>query len=161
MRRVRAGRTLADRIYAEAQQAALWNQYGQDAPYLYWVWSKYRGHQEVRHLMQSWIVAEDDAVDKLLDGYVGESWGMETGLPGRSDFSRESYDDVAKYLDPQLILEKLHGRYGGQLDDPQFYHSPDVPFPLRVAHQFAFIHNAVVKAKQNAMDADAQTEDPS
>lgn len=42
-----------------------------------------------------------------------------------------------------IVMAKLKDRYGTELDTPQYYHAPEMPFPRRIAHQFALIHQKV------------------
>jgi hypothetical protein len=68
---------------------------------------------------------------------------MESGLSHRADFQRETYDALAKLVDPGFVLAKLRARHGAELDAPEFYHSRETPLARRIAHQFAYIHKAV------------------
>ncbi|HYM44420.1 MAG TPA: hypothetical protein VET46_16810 [Steroidobacteraceae bacterium] len=148
-----AVRRLADRIRERALHLPTCIEFGQDAPHLLWIWSKGRGQDEVTTGLREWLDSNDEAVDALLDVYVGKAWGMESGLSHRSDFRREAYNSVTELIDPAIVMDKLRVRYGQQLDTPQFHHDRDVPIATRIAHQFSFIHRAVVEERRQAASA--------
>ncbi len=146
---VMAKRTVADRVHEEAGRAPIYRTFGQDSPHLFWIWSSTRGRDEVAAFIRRWLDLSAEEVDSFLDVRVGKAWGLESGLSHRSDFRREAYDGVADLIDASVVLERLRARHGVQLDDPQFRHSRDVPFSVRVAHQFAFIHRAVIEERKS------------
>jgi hypothetical protein len=138
-------RLLADQISASATVRPLYEQFDHSVPALLWLWSTIDGTEAVAGAVHSWIHRSDDDAVRLLGTYLGRSWGMESGLSRRSDFSRESYDSVAAIISPAQIYERLKSVYGDQITDPQFYQDDDTPDDLQIARQFAFIHEAVAR----------------
>jgi hypothetical protein len=147
-----AKRTVADRIHGEASHAPIYRTFGQDAPHLFWIWSSARGRDEVTGFIRQWLDVSAEEVDSFLDVRVGKAWGLESGLSHRSDFRREAYNAIAELIDASVVLEKLRARHGAQLDNPQFRHNRDVPLATRIAHQFAFIHQAVLEEQRQARE---------
>lgn len=145
-----AVRQLANRIRERALNMPTCVEFGRDAPHLLWIWSAGRGKDDVTGHIRQWLDSTEEAVDAFLDVYVGKAWGMESGLSHRADFRREAYNSVIELIDPSFVIEKLRARYGQQLDAPQFHHDRDVPLAARIAHQFCFIHNAVVEQQGQA-----------
>lgn len=135
---------LAARIQDADDAQPLYRQFGADARALYWVWDK-ADPAFVRDRLRTQLTDNSDEVDSFLTIHVGEAWGMEDGLPRPSDFRRETYDDIASRVDPASIMETLRARYGSELDQPVFHHSPETSLPRRIAHQFALIHQAVLE----------------
>jgi KAP-like P-loop domain-containing protein len=134
---------LCNRIREQANKSPLYHAFGGDAPKLYWIWSKCGAAGEVATHLRSRFEAYPTEVDNFLDAYVGYSWGLESGLPRRSELRRESYDAIGKLLDVDVIVANLKQRYGAELNAPEYYHGDDVPLPRRIAHQFVFIHMKV------------------
>jgi len=136
---------LAERIRAQAEENPLYQTFGRDAPWLYWFWNKQDGGESVATHLRARFEANPNEVDDFLDTFVGEAWGMESGLPHRADFDRENYEAVSKLIDPDFLMANLKRRYGAELDAPEFYHDSDTPLARRFAHQFAYIHLKVNK----------------
>jgi hypothetical protein len=101
-----------------------------------------------------------EEVDHFLDTYVGEAWGMESGLPRRSDFTRDAYNNIARLLDPAVLFGNLRARYGAELDAAQYFQGSDIPTTRRIARQFAHVYLAVQKEKASAGAPGAASEKP-
>lgn len=141
------GKLLADRIEKEAATAPLYRTFGGDTPALLWAWNKFGDPSKVsEHLAQSFERGKDEVL-AFLASYIGLSWGMESGLPHKSDLRRDTYDAVSKLIAPGLIIEKLRVLYWAAVDNPEYHHGRDVPFEKRLALQFAHIHRQVAAPK--------------
>jgi hypothetical protein len=141
---------LVARIREEAMEAPFYMTLGRDAPRLYWLWSTYGDAADIKKALEDRFASHPDEVDAFLDTYVGDSWGMESGLPSRADFNRGEYDSIAKLVDPNVLVDNLRQRYGKEVEATEFYQSRDVPVAMRIARQFVFIHRAVEKEKEKA-----------
>lgn len=135
---------LVERVVKADEESPLYRQFGADARQIYWLWQKVEG-SEVADRIRNDLARKEEEVDAFLDIFVGEGWSLETGLPSRSDFRRDAYDGIARLIDPGEIAGLLRDRYGAELDRPEFYHSGEVPLPLRFAHQFMVVHNKAVE----------------
>lgn len=144
---------LAERVRAEAVKSPLYRTFGRDAPWLYWFWNKQVGGDAVAAHLRARFEEHPDEVDSFLDTFVGEAWGMESGLPHRADFDRGNYDAVARLIDPSFLLISLKQRYGTELDAREYYHGSETPLARRIAHQFAYIHLKVVEEKTQPVAA--------
>ena len=138
---------MAERIRAQAAGSPLYQTFGRDAPWLYWFWNKQDGGEAVGTHLRTRFEANPNEVDSFLDTFVGEAWGMESGLPHRADFRREAYDAVARLINPDFIVANLKQRYGAELDAPTFYHDSETPLARRIADQFTYIHLKVDEEK--------------
>jgi hypothetical protein len=143
---------VANRIRECADAAPIYREFGQDAAGLFWIWSHARGSDAVAKYVRQWLDAGPEEVECFLDVRVGKAWGLESGLARRADFRREAYDEIAKLIDPAVILEKLKSRYGAQLENPQFHTGAGVPLASRIAQQFAYIHLAVLEDRRLASE---------
>ncbi|PIR86458.1 NTPase KAP [Candidatus Kaiserbacteria bacterium CG10_big_fil_rev_8_21_14_0_10_43_70] len=143
------GRILASRIKIKAKEAPLYKTYANDAPRLLWAWNKYGKKGEVSSYLETSFKNTPTDITSFLGVYVGLAWGMESGLPSRSDFERDNYEAVKGYCSPIIIYTKLKEEYGSSLENPKFYHSDEIPFDEKIAHQFAFIHLKVLSEEEN------------
>ncbi|MBI2768962.1 MAG: AAA family ATPase [Burkholderiales bacterium] len=145
---------LADRVRTANNGSPIFQQFGTDAPGLYWLWLKADGKEGVEPHLRQAFDARPEALDEFLDTYVGEGWEMESGLPVRSDLRRESYDQIASLITPEYLIANLRARYGAEMDNPQY--RADGPMARKIAHQFAYIHKAANQAGEPE-DADAES----
>ena len=145
------GVTLAERIRNSADEMPLYQRFGRDAQLLYWLWNKHGDGTVVATHLRARFEANPDELDQFLDTYVGEAWGMDTGLSRRADFGRDGYDAIARLIDTTFIAAKLRERYGAELDAAQFHHDDTVPLARRIAHQFVFIHQRVLEERAAAI----------
>ncbi len=145
----RLSQTLVERIRTHAAQAPLYETFGRDAPWLYFFWNRQEGGRAVATHLRGGFEANPGDVDRFLDVFVGEAWGMESGLPHRADFDRGNYDSVAALIEPDFILTNLKQRYGAELDAPEYYHNSETSLARRIAHQFAYIHLKAQEEKAN------------
>jgi hypothetical protein len=146
---------LSDRIQERALQEPLYLTFGQGTHALYWSWNAHVGGTAVGDHLRVRFEQHPNEVDAFLDTFVGESWGLESGLPRRSDFMRESYDAIAQWLDPELIFANLRVRYGAEVDTADYHYGDDVQIARRIALQFAFIHRNVVEERARLAQAEA------
>lgn len=134
---------VVERIERADASSPLYRQFGADAQYSYWWWHKQDAAGVVARVLEH-LDRGPDEIDALLDAQVGESWGLESGMPSRSDLRRHDYDEIARLVAPAEVARRLRARYGAELDDPHFHHGADVPLPRRIAHQFMVVHQAVL-----------------
>jgi len=108
----------------------------------------------VRAVLETGFTASPEDVDQFLSCFVGEAWGMESGLPRPADFRREEYDAATNLVPAMFIAANLSHRYGEQLAPPQQYPGEDLPLALRVAHQFMCIHQHVIQQQDDPLSND-------
>lgn len=136
---------LVERIRAAAKIEPLYRTYKNDTPALVYVWRKKAAEGEIENYLRQCLDRDEAEVDAFLEVFVGEAWGLESGLPDKADFGRREYDEVAAAIDPTFIAAKLRGRYGNELDNPQYHQSNGTPVGRRIAHQFCSIHKAATE----------------
>jgi len=152
------GRAVAERVRVAAQEAALYKVFGNDAPRLLWLWNKYGAPGDVGRYLAERFETGVGEVEAFLGAFVGRTWGMESGLSRKADLMRDSYDTIAKMIDPQIILSKLKGEYGVELDTPEYRLDDERPYERRLAHQFAYLH-AHVRQEASAESGAEAAED--
>ncbi|MET4727681.1 putative KAP-like P-loop ATPase [Lysobacter enzymogenes] len=121
----------------------LYRQFGNEARVLYWMWYRVDPEGLSARLRQNFRRADDD-VDAFLNCMTGEAWELDSGLPRKSDFRRNEYDEVARLIEPSEVANELRRRYGAELDEPKFDQDDGVPVARRIAHQFMSVHQAVL-----------------
>lgn len=117
----------------------LYRQFGSRAPTMYGWWHAVDATGLAGRL-SACLLAGDEEVDRFLEAFIGESWGIGTDLSDEIDLDRDVYDHIARFIAPEQIAQRLQARYGDQLDDPQVNHGVGVAQPIRIAHQFMYVH---------------------
>jgi len=140
---IELGQILAARIREAATKNPLYLQFSEKVPFLYWVWQESGSLEEVREHLATRFAAHPQEATTFLKTLTGKAWGMESGLPLDADLRREAYDTARRLVDPDVVLRALRLEYGAGLDTPQEHLSHDRPYGERLAHQFAWIHQAV------------------
>ncbi|MBV6888830.1 KAP family NTPase [Xanthomonas campestris pv. spermacoces] len=121
----------------------LYRQFGSQAIMLYEWWRSVDAAGLANRLVAC-LEADSSEVNAFLDAFVGEAWDMSTGVPHRSDLDRDTYERIARLIDPEVVARLLRAQYGEDLDSPQYHHGTQVSPGLRFAHQFTYVHNMVV-----------------
>jgi KAP family P-loop domain len=145
------GQTLATRIADGTTAQRPYAAYPQDVATVFWVWHMYGTAGAVAAYLTTTFATNPAEVPRFLASFVGEMWGMESGLSRKADFGRESYDLIASLISPDILLEHLKTLYGQAVITPSAYHqSDDVSLEEQASRQFAFIHQKVVAEKSAA-----------
>jgi DNA-binding Lrp family transcriptional regulator len=142
------GKILAARIREAARVQPPYIQFRDRVPALLWAWDHYGTPGEVRQYLSDRFAAHPFEAATFLGSLTGKAWGAESGLPLKADFRRESYDTATRLIDPELIMQALRRQYGAALDTPDEYLSDEHAYEERLAHQFAAIHQAILKEQQ-------------
>ncbi|MDB5874638.1 MAG: P-loop domain protein [Ramlibacter sp.] len=154
---------LTARIEEANAEAPLYSSHPKDAQSLYWAWARGTSPEHVREQLVSTFDAHPEELDSFLASYVGEAWGMESGLPRPADFRREQYNSVTHLLAGEYVAANLRQRYGPELETPQEYPPETMTQSRRVAHQFMGVHLYVLQhppeADQAIADGDGLGED--
>ncbi|GEM_PF-288572 len=154
---------LTARIEEANAEAPLYTSHPKDAQFLYWTWAHGTSQEHVREQLVTTFDAHPEELDSFLACYVGEAWGMESGLPRPADFRREQYNSVTHVLPGEYVAANLRQRYGPELDTPQEYPPETMTQSRRVAHQFMGVHLYVLQhppeADQGVADGDDLGED--
>lgn len=147
---------LTARIEEADAASPLFIAHPKDAPELYWSWAKGTSEAHVRQRLETLFDAAPEQLDDFLACYVGEAWGMESGLPRPADFKREQYNSVSRFISAEYVATNLRLRYGAELDTPQSYPPDTMSQPRRVAHQFMTVHQYVSQEEHAAAEHAAE-----
>lgn len=136
---------LTARIEEANTEVPLYASHPKDAQSLYWAWAHGASQEHVREIIATTFDAYPEELDSFLSCYVGEAWGMESGLPRPADFRREQYNSVTHILPGEFVAANLRHRYGPELDTPQEYPPETMTQSRRIAHQFMKVHHYVLQ----------------
>lgn len=145
---------VTERIVPSDAREPLYRQFASHAPTLYGWWHEVDAAGLAGRL-SACLEAGVEEVDAFLDAFVGEAWELGTGLSHRSDLDRDAYNYIARFIAPEQIARRLRARYGAQLDEPQFHHGNGVALPIRIAHQFMYVHARVLAEADEQAQAQA------
>lgn len=134
-------KALAHRVAALNATAPLYLVAPKDARVLYWTITSEIGGEDLARSLTERFEAHPDEVDRFLDCFVGEGWYVETGLPVRSDLDQECYNNIAKLVPAEVIVQNLRTRYGEHIASAGYRYTDETPLSERFAHQFMNIHN--------------------
>lgn len=148
---------LVSRIEKSWVESPLYVTYGSDASGLLWFWNEHADHEHVEQLVRDRIALHPDELDELLDCQVGWSYDLSSGASHRGDFSRSHYDSLTKIVSADFLWQGLRARYGNELDLPIYHREATTSLALKLAHQFAYIHQQV--AAEQIVQAQQDTED--
>lgn len=116
-------------------------EFGKNASSLYYLWSKQDGRDGIEPILKARFEQHPEEMDSFIACYLGDAWTANG--PVRADLLTGQYNFINEaILSAVYIMDNLTKRYGAALADPQYYDLPDdMPAGLRLAHQFAFLHN--------------------
>lgn len=149
---------LSERIEVSNAEQPLFLTEPKDAPTLYWLWCRETSDEHVREALRSQLKALPALVDPFLACFVGEAWGVESGIPRPADFERRQYDSVSMLVGAEYIAANLEERYGTELDSPEQYPPESMEQARRIAHQFMNVHNYVLQDHAPSTDSSATDE---
>jgi hypothetical protein len=138
-------RILGQRIEEQNLLEPLYLAFPKDAPNLYWTWVRHTSNEYVRDALIARFDVLPAEVDSFLSCFVGEAWGMDSGLPRPGDLRREQYNSLSELVPAQYIAANLMRRLGGELENPQQYPDENWSAPRRLAHQFMYLHQYVLQ----------------
>lgn len=147
---------LTARIEQADAVSPLYIAHPKDASSLFWSWANGTSEAHVQRRLMTLFDEAPEQLDDFLGCFVGEAWGIESGLPRPADFERRQYGAVSHFIPADYVARNLRRRYGAELDTPQS-HPPDaMAQSRRIAHQFMVVHQYVLDELQTATEAKAK-----
>ncbi len=106
------------------------------------VWAEHGNNASLREYVTRAIRTNPQNAVSLIEGCLPATRrGIGTCL---GDLTRATYDTVAKMIDVESVLSALRSATGESLENPTYHGEFSRPLAITIAHQFAFIHNAVL-----------------
>src|SRR5258706_15211010 len=151
------GRLLVARLRDSDGKKSLFEEYGEDAPMMYYIWQTWGSKDEVKFSIEKRLAAEPKQADVFLEIFSPTAYPAATGIPYKSDIERAQYDQIAGYIDPSVLLECLKKSHSSDLkstDYPRVFEDKDKRNLW--ALQFAWIHNHVLNEREAKTQKDKQ-----
>ena len=143
------GKHLGNSIIEELGDTDITLVYPNLVSYIFYILNKYVNHNFANDYITKQILKDDLVLVRILESYVPTSWGMESGLPHKSNFEREQYNHLAEVLDTKIIIENLEKYF------PSFFESIEDDFPrdyddikeksTLFIKQFIWLHKYITK----------------
>jgi hypothetical protein len=140
------GESLASRIRKRAWTQPPYDEFGDRAPHLLYIWRTYGPPGDLETYLQSRFGQRPAEAARLVGSYVTIVQEMESGLQRRGDFRRDQYDAIAAVVDPELVMTALESLYGKAVGEAEDW-SQGMPPEEQLARQFAHIHREVSKSR--------------
>lgn len=143
------GKHLGNSIIEELGDTDITLVYPNLVSYIFYILNKYVNHNFANDYITKQILKDDLVLVRILESYAPTSWGMESGLPHKSNFEREQYNHLAEVLDTKIIIENLEKYF------PSFFESIEDDFPrdyddikeksTLFIKQFIWLHKYITK----------------
>ena len=115
---------------------------GRDAASCLSVWAEHGDNARMREYLTQAIEANPQNAATLIEGFLPPAPADEGGQPG--DLTRIIYETLRKIVDAEAVLRALQRATGESLQSPVYHSEFSRPLEIKIAHQFAFVHHAVL-----------------
>lgn len=106
------------------------------------VWADHGNRVGLREYLTQAVTADAQNAVSLIEGFLPTTRTGNGAVVG--DLTRATYDRVTKIIDADTLLQAL-GRASGESLQTPIYHADSMrPLPIKIAHQFASLHEAVL-----------------
>lgn len=148
------GEQFANRIKDYTATNNLISDFAEELPSILWNWNNWGKKKDIEDYIKKAISADINNANTFIVSYTGNSFELGSGRRSRSEFRRESYNEIAKFTDPSLLMKPLKKLYGDDIDDnlSEFPHSrfnKNESEDRLTAKQFIWIHNFAVSEGDN------------
>lgn len=152
------GELFAERIKDYSTGNDLINDFAEDLPSIFWNWNRWGKKKDIEAYIKKAIAADAENATTFIVSYTGNSFEFGSGRRSRAEFRRESYNEIADFIDPGVFIKPLKKIHGNDVDDnsigfPHGRFNKSEPEDRLTAKQFIYIHKAVAKDKGSANDS--------
>lgn len=153
------GKLFASRIKQYSTDNDLLNDFSDNLPSLFWYWNKWGDKKDIEAYIRRAIAADDKNAGAFITAYTGNAFDMGSGRKSRADLRRESFNEIAKLVDPGIFIEPLKRFFGDDVNEntQDFPHSrfnKAESDDKLTARQFAYYYNRMLEEeKQNDSDS--------
>jgi hypothetical protein len=146
------GELFAKRIKDYAANNDLINDFADDLASILWNWNKWGEKKDIETYIKKTIAADANNAKTFIVSYTGNSFEMGSGRRSRAELRRESYNEIAKIIEPDTLVEPLKKLYGNDIDVDldEFPHgrfNKDESEDRLTAKQFIYIHKIALQEK--------------
>ena len=130
------GAVLAERIATTFAQETDFTSLA-DLGSLLWLWKTYGTAGASESFLRAQFDRDPNRAVSFVKRFMGKAIGLETGLSQAVEFDRDSFNNMASIIEPEIVYGALRGRYGPQLDGMTFEKAYRLEGGERVAAYFA------------------------
>lgn len=149
------GELFAKRIKDYAASNDLINDFAKELPAILWNWNNWGKKKDIEAYVRKALAADAKNANTFIVSYTGNAFEVESGRRSRSEFRRESYNEIAKLIDPGVFIEPLKKVHGDDIDAdldefPYNRFNKDESDDRLTAKQFIYDHKIAVQETKNA-----------
>ncbi|MDN4066648.1 KAP family NTPase [Paenibacillus vini] len=135
-------RTLINRIKLETTEIDFLEKYKTNSFFMLWIWNRWGDKEDLHQTIKGWFDLPD-GVELFLSIFLNPSFSMETGVPVRSEFDRDNYNNVNSVYPVDVLANKLLEKYSMPKSEEEYYRASERTILEQVAIQFLWIHSHV------------------
>ena len=157
------GKQFAGRIKAYSDDNDLIGDFSDELPSIFWNWNNWGSKKDIESYIKKAILANASNAITFIASYTGNSYEMSTGRRSRAEFRRESYNEIAKFVEPNVFVEPLKKDFGNSLsadleEFPSSRLNKNESDNRLTARQFLWIHNFVTHELKNSTIMESKKE---
>lgn len=140
------GEQFAKRIKDYAATNNLISDFAEELPSILWNWNNWGKKKDIENYIKEAVAADINNANTFIVSYTGNSFELGSGRRSRSEFRRESYNEIVKFTDPSLLIGPLQKLHGDDISDnlgefPYSRFNKNESEDRLTAKQFIWIHN--------------------
>ena len=139
-----AGRILADRLLEVWCAGDPFTRLARKAAASLHVCAIYGDGDALRECLRAHIDDDITFALVLMRSFLGHSWSLDTGAPLAPEMSREGYEGLRDYVDPDWLFSRLQQSFGDEIGEGEEHSQQGTDVDLRIADQYARFHRADV-----------------
>ena len=139
---------LAKRIKCIAQDGPTYLLHPRDSRSMLAIWENWISRAETNAYLAKSFTESKNNVLEFLKTYLGTGWGVESGLPSKSELKREEYNLIIRVVDPENVLQYLRFIYGGEIDRATLATCRFDASDKTTAFRFSAMHSIAIKEKE-------------
>lgn len=150
------GAIVASHVEELSKKEVIFLNFPKATPRLLAIWFDFGDKIRLEEYLTRLITSDSQNAILLIKSFLPRAYGMETGVPVKSDFEKNTYESIKRYIDPEVLFNSLVKMFG-KLDGKEYHYYGDTKGRDEnkvLAEQFAFIHN---KAKSENKTKDDST----
>jgi|GEM_PF-3078309 len=129
----------------------------EELPSILWNWNNWGKKKDIEAYFKKAITADANNANTFIVSYTGNSFELGSGRRSRAEFRRESYNEIAKFIDPSVFIESLKKVHGDDIDAdlaefPNSRFNKDESEDRLTAKQFIYNHKIAIQESKSEMD---------
>ena len=113
-----------------------------NASRLYAIWFSFGDKRELSDYLKRRIEQDHAESAKFICCFLPTAWGGESGLPHKSNLTREGYDSISALMEPEALIGHLKAVFGESVEEAKESADRELSVEERAAREFIRIHRA-------------------